>query len=283
MTAKGKQADVEIKARKRGDLLFEYYAYSRGRVEPFPAHSHPEYQIALSIDSSGRYDYRGSCRDVPKMALSVIQSGVAHKPSRTDNFDRPCRFRILYVPPAVLSAAAREVSGRGSGDLPVFPDLMIDHAPLTNRFVQLCQSADAGERLAFDVRQSEFLSQLVRHSSSLRGEPRKFRSSPRAIKIAREYLDAHFTEAISLAELARVTQVSKYHLCHEFREAVGVSPHIYQNQLRLDQAKRLLAQKRSIAEVAYELGFFDQSHFGRHFKRFSGVTPRQYASSASSS
>ena len=61
-----------------------------------------------------------------------------------------------------------------------------------------------------------------------------------------------------------------------FRKVLGLPPHAYLVQVRITQAKKLLASGMAIAEVAAETGFSDQSHLHRHFKRIVGVTPGQY-------
>jgi AraC-like DNA-binding protein len=61
-----------------------------------------------------------------------------------------------------------------------------------------------------------------------------------------------------------------------FRRDVGLSPHAYLTQIRVEAAKKLLSEGASIVDVASDIGFTDQSHFTRHFKRITGVTPGQY-------
>ena len=98
----------------------------------------------------------------------------------------------------------------------------------------------------------------------------------RAVRKAREYLDEHANENISLAALARTAGLSSYHLCRVFHRDIGLTPHVYQEQARVRRAKRLLREGMTIATAAAEAGFFDQSHLSRHFKRIVGVTPGGY-------
>lgn len=98
----------------------------------------------------------------------------------------------------------------------------------------------------------------------------------------RDYLDAHYAANIPLDELARMVNVSAFHLNRVFRAEVGLPPHAYQMQVRVTRSKSLLAQGMSIDQVALEVGFYDQSHFTHHFKRLLGYTPGVYQESISS-
>jgi AraC-like DNA-binding protein len=64
-----------------------------------------------------------------------------------------------------------------------------------------------------------------------------------------------------------------------FCRAIGLPPHLYLTQVRVLQAKKLLAQGWAIAQVAQEVGFSHQSHLNRHFKKIVGITPKQYQNS----
>jgi AraC-like DNA-binding protein len=64
-----------------------------------------------------------------------------------------------------------------------------------------------------------------------------------------------------------------------FKQAYGQTPHAFQLDQRINQGKQLLKRGGSLADVAHSLGFADQSHFQRHFKRRHAVTPRVYQQS----
>jgi AraC-like DNA-binding protein len=71
--------------------------------------------------------------------------------------------------------------------------------------------------------------------------------------------------------------VSRFHLVHAFTSEVGLPPHAYQIHLRIRRSRALLAAGMPLGGIAADLGFADQSHFGRHFRRVVGVTPGAYA------
>jgi AraC-like DNA-binding protein len=94
--------------------------------------------------------------------------------------------------------------------------------------------------------------------------------------VALDYLADNLAENISLSELSSLTGFSAYHFLRIFRDTVGLPPHAYQTQLRINRAKKLLAGGKDIVQVAYDTGFTDQSHFSHKFKQMVGATPRQY-------
>ena len=78
--------------------------------------------------------------------------------------------------------------------------------------------------------------------------------------------------------LAATVGLSTYHFARSFRAALGVPPHEYQLQRRIERARQLLRTRPSltVAAIAVELGFADESHFRRHFKRVVGLTPGRF-------
>ena len=93
---------------------------------------------------------------------------------------------------------------------------------------------------------------------------------------AREYIDAHATEALSLGRIASEAGMSRYHLVRAFAERFGQTPYAYFMERRVHEARRLLGEGGRPIEVAIRCGFADQSHLTRHFKRIVGVTPGEY-------
>lgn len=97
---------------------------------------------------------------------------------------------------------------------------------------------------------------------------------------ARAFIDAHFDEPLTLAQLAALSALSVSRFATAFRERFGSSPYRYLCGLRIQRAQSLLLAGVPSVAVATEVGFFDQSHFGRHFKRFCGMTPSMFVERA---
>jgi AraC family transcriptional regulator len=92
-----------------------------------------------------------------------------------------------------------------------------------------------------------------------------------------DYIHAQLDSDLSLKELAAIAQMSPHYFSQLFKQSTGISPHQYVIQQRIKRSQELLKnQKLTIADVAKIVGFVDQSHFHRHFKRLVGVTPKAF-------
>lgn len=92
-----------------------------------------------------------------------------------------------------------------------------------------------------------------------------------------DYIDAYLDRDLSLQELSNLVQMSPHYFSTLFKQSTGTTPHQYVIRCRIERAKYLMAQtKLSLAEIAIQVGFVDQSHLHRHFKRLIGVTPKTF-------
>ncbi|MCU0535814.1 MAG: AraC family transcriptional regulator [Hydrococcus sp. Prado102] len=99
-----------------------------------------------------------------------------------------------------------------------------------------------------------------------------------------DYINAHLDRDLSLHELAAVVQISSHYFVQLFKRSTGITPHQYVIQCRIERAKQLLMKREAtIADVARIVGFVDQSHFHRHFKRLVGITPKTFLQQINSS
>jgi AraC family transcriptional regulator len=93
-----------------------------------------------------------------------------------------------------------------------------------------------------------------------------------------DYIDAHLDWNLELEDLAQQVGMSQFYFSRLFKQSLGITPHQYVIQQRVERAKQLLRKgELSLVEVSLECGFANQGHLNRHFKRLTGTTPKEIA------
>lgn len=115
---------------------------------------------------------------------------------------------------------------------------------------------------------------IINHCQKVKSLDNYFNNS-KLIKQSLEFINDNLNEIISLDKLASNVSLSKYHFLRVFKKELGVTPHQYILNQKIENAKNYITKGHSITEAALEFGFNDQSHFNRNFKRFYDYTPAQ--------
>jgi AraC-like DNA-binding protein len=250
---------VEIVARLTG---------RRGQMERF----NDTYTLCLLESSNSTIHFKGRSHQAHDGALGLLEPGELFRILRTptaETYDS-----ILVSPPAVEEAATELGLKRSRLS---FKSPIQDHGGVYRAFRRFAEVV-RGDSSPLE-RQERFASALrLLLEGTFVATPR-VRSEERAttaVKRCRDLLHDRFQEGVTLDELAGAAGLSKYHLLRSFSAVEGVTPHQYLMHLRIREAQRLLERGRAPAEVAASLGFVDQSHLTRCFRREIGVPPGVY-------
>jgi len=137
----------------------------------------------------------------------------------------------------------------------------------------------AGGRLYLEGLATVLTVHLLRGYSSSKPSPLPHRGglAPRQMRRVLDYIDAHLSDELGLAELAAIAGLSPNHFGEAFKTSVGKSPHRFVMERRIGHAMALLRNdERSIAEIAQAAGFSNQSRLTQNFRRVTGLTPGQF-------
>jgi AraC family transcriptional regulator len=93
---------------------------------------------------------------------------------------------------------------------------------------------------------------------------------------AKCYVEQHYRERLSLAEIASAVEVHPAHLARTFRARFGITVGSYIRRLRIEAAIEELQSHKPVVEIALAAGFYDQSHFHHVFKKYTGFTPAEF-------
>jgi AraC-like DNA-binding protein len=186
-------------------------------------------------------------------------------------------YSTLYLEPAWLDQQLRALYEHAPGDsLPSFADTLCHDERLARATALAFRAVhDQDLRIVRQTAMDDLLACLTRHlhwRRRINPDPRL----PLTAQRARDFLHANLERDIGLEDLAQACGIDRFRLTRAFKAAFGIAPHAYLIQLRLARARRLLAQGQTPAEVAVALGFADQSHLGRWFRRAYQLTPADY-------
>ena len=97
-----------------------------------------------------------------------------------------------------------------------------------------------------------------------------------AVRQAAQYLADHYSEDVSVAQLAGIMNFSQYHFIRIFKQGMGETPHEFLTRCRINASKKLLLQNLSLEEVAGKVGYHDVNIYIRAFKKLTGTTPHRF-------
>lgn len=246
--------------------------YATFITHSFPKHFHESYGIGLSDRGTGVIHCQGTKYTTPPGQLIFFHPGEVH--SGYANEQEPWTYRMMYLDITLVSKVLEGYSPTVS-----FPETTFCNKAIAAAFILthdlFTQSASTLEHEAFLHNFVKLLVQQTKNQSRTEQTVRDFKT----VKLVREYLEENYRDNISITTVANLTGLSPNYLVTAFRREVGIPPHSYQTQVRVQRAKYDLHTQKPLAQVAIDAGFCDQSHFNRCFKRLVGVTPGYYRES----
>jgi AraC-like DNA-binding protein len=242
----------------------------------FPRHSHDEVVVGFNVRGAHTFWCRGGVHEVHPFTLALVNAGDVHTGSvlGSEGWD----YRAFYLTRELLDAAGFDAELSAPGNQIEFPRCTVNDPVLTRELLAVHKLLDApdADPLERETRGLEAIASLISRHAARRSPPRAlpFRNT---LGRVRDFIHAEYRRTIRLAELQEISGYGKYKLITSFRAVYGQPPYELVVALRVADARRRLARGESLASVALAVGFTDQSHLNRQFKRLVGVTPGQYS------
>lgn len=250
----------------------------------YAPHTHDEYAIGVTVDGLETMRYRGERIYSAAGSVVVVEPGEAHTggPAHPDGFSYLC----VYPGAELLGAATSMDPGPVSAE-PHFREPIIDDAGLGDALRLAHRALRLGQdRLEGESRLLAVLGTLVRRHAMQGRKAVPQRGNADVGRIARQVatrLSDELAAPPTLTEMAADLELSRYQLLRAFRHAMGMPPYAWLAQHRVTRARALLDVGYRPAEAATLVGFADQAHLTRWFRRVLGVTPGAYRNSVQDS
>lgn len=230
----------------------------------YPPHSHDTWTVLIVDSGAIRYDIDRDDREADTRRVTVLPPHVAHD-GESAHPGRGFRKRVLYLD---LEAIGEELIGRA------VDNSTLDDPALRTDISRLHQGFDRfRDDLEWETRLGEIIARI---QGWLAGKPAAAKSSRIAAIRLRDYLESHLYERLLLDNVAQDLGWNKTHLIRSFQNEYGIPPHRYLIGRRVEEARRRLVAGQAAAEVAVQVGFFDQAHMTRHFRAHLSTTPGRF-------
>lgn len=251
------------------DLLDAQY-----EKQNFSRHSHEGYTVGVIETGAQRFFRTGGNHIAPQNSIILVNADEVHNGHSAS--EGGWSYKAMYPRPEQFESLKNELDFQFTG-APYFSEPVVYDPYLATQLrlvfhtLQHSDSKLLRETLVFDT-----LTKLMCRHGKAKPQLTSLSTSKRQLLLVKEFLDDFPEENVSLDELGKLANLSPYYLVRAFQKQFGLPPHAYQIQAKLRKAKSLLYLGSKISDIAQDLGFHDQSHFHRHFKRAMGVTPGQY-------
>ncbi|GAQ53017.1 helix-turn-helix domain-containing protein [Streptomyces acidiscabies] len=249
------------------DLLsarFEKHVYA--------PHAHAEFTVGVCVGGSEVIAYRGGHVRTGPGTIVVLAPGETHTGgpgNATDGY----AYRAVYAEPGLL--------GEGTlGGVPHFREPLIHDPELAETLRRTHVSLSAHpDPLEAESTVPWLLTALARRHSTARPTDDRLPGATALARAVRDRLADELLEPPALSTLAADLGLSRYQLLRAFRTTMGLPPYAWLAQHRVHRARGLLDAGLRPAEAAALVGFADQAHLTRWFRRVLGVTPAAYRNS----
>ena len=262
------------------NISLAYYRQTAGRL---PEHCLLEHEICINFGKPVVLEKVIDGRSEIIHSASTQVGLYTANTSQSFVWDSEAEFLLLHLKPSLLTQLSEEAWGKDNIELVPqltgFFDPLIVHMGFALKTV--LETDALGSRLYADSMANTLGIHLLSRYSTRKSTVKHHKGglSKQQLQQVLDYMNEHLDRNLSLAELAVVVGLSSYHFAHLFKQSMGISPHQYHIQCRIERAKELLTRGDiAIKDIAQIVGFSSQGNFTYHFKRLTGITPKKFLS-----
>jgi AraC-like DNA-binding protein len=251
--------------------------YSEYSEPVFHRHNHEAYSIGLVKKGRTQFHLVRECENIlPVISGDVVMINPGEVHACNPEAGTVFAYYMLYLELEYFINLASDISGIPAARYR-FPVSLVKDRRISRQVNDLCRCIHSRQPgLEIETRLLETLTAILQACASPGAPEVPVQAPDHPVTAAYDYLRDHPAKAVTLKKLAEICHLSPYHFLRRFRRQYGLPPHTAQLQMRINLARRLLADSQPIADVAAVTGFADQSHFTREFKKSVGTTPQKY-------
>jgi len=248
----------------------------RAQMNDFSYGKHAHEEFSFGVTLAGRQDFfagGASYRSNPGNII-IFNPGDVH--DGHSGLDDTLQYRMLYVHPAQLEPMLNSAGITHSRDFRI-ADALLDDPQLRQHILNMALLIENNttDKLYQECELYQMAARIAQRYGKCSLKP-KTRKLDHLLLQARDFMVENIQDNMSLNEISRQANLSKYHFLRMFRQQFGITPHQYIINCRVNRAREAIDLGACLDDVVFDYGFSDLSHFNRRFKPIFGMTPRQY-------
>lgn len=235
----------------------------------YKKHAHEEYSVGIVERGQSRSWFEGKVKETYPHTMIFLPPDFIHacNPSNKDEW----KYKMLFINTVWMGGITKSKSSS------LFNSPIVKSISSQKKFQAIEKLMESLMDNSTPLEKETNLLAVVEQAFTGRklydSDARKIQPK---LETIREYLHSRFLEKVTLDQLEQVSGLNKFNIIHLFKNMYKVPPHTYQTLLRVNYAQKALRKQRPLIEVALESGFYDQSHFSKVFKNYTGTTPERY-------
>ncbi|GGG44192.1 AraC family transcriptional regulator [Bizionia arctica] len=246
----------------------EYISIENQTTE-FPKHFHDTFCISLIHKGIEQIDFENQSLFSEAGSITITNPYEIHSNPLFDKKNQ-LKFDTIYIPNQLMKSIL-------NGKNIKFINRKINSKIANSLFIELKNAIDKQETEPIEFYLQQFISTLKAFSQENEKEYSELNLN--SFKQINNYIEAHIYDKFSLNDLSKIANINKFGFAKKFKASTGMSPINYILMKKVFSSKKLINQKTELTTIAYQYNFTDLAHFSKTFKRFVGISPKNYQQS----
>lgn len=249
---------------------------ARCRKHHYPSHTHDTFVIASFKKGAQKHKIAQKFGVAYPGSVMIIPPGEVHSGEGAKRLEE-WEYVAFYPSVDCLAEIADDLFGGSRGSLDFGTSFLIKDNELSDQLIKACEISHHSACLIArqEAVYSAFETLITRYGKRF-GQTANQKMTIAPIQKSLKYMEQNFDQPLYMEDIAAQVGLSQFHFMRQFKAQTQITVHKHLKQLRLNSAKKLLANGKSISDAALEVGFYDQSHFTNSFRQVFGVTPKRY-------